>query len=58
MLLPLPWLLSYFAIGVKDHMLPESIQNVESTLGSPMGTQDNVELMELSVFGLNLILTD
>lgn len=34
-------------------MLPESIQNVESRLGSPMGTQDNVELMKLSVFGLN-----
>lgn len=58
MLLPLPCLLSYYAIGVKDHMLPESIQNVESTLGSPMGTHDNVELMELSVFGFNLILTD
>lgn len=56
MLLLLPVLLSYYAIGLKDHMLPQSIQNVESTLGSPIGMQDNVKLMELSVFGL--ILTD
>ncbi len=58
MLLLLPVLLSYYAIGLKDHMLPESIQNVESTLGSPMGTQDNVKLMELSVSGSNVMLTD
>lgn len=46
-------------MGVKDHMLPESIQNVESTLGSPIRTREIVELMvELSVFGLNLRLTD
>lgn len=53
MLLLLPVLQSNYAIGLKDHMLPESIQNVESALGSPTGTQDN--LMELSVFGLHLI---
>lgn len=56
MLLLLLMLLSYY--GLKDHMLPGIIQDVESTLGSPVGTQDNVKLVELSVFGLDLILTD
>lgn len=51
-------LLSYYAIGLKNHMLPESTQNVESTLGITTGAQDNVKLMEHSVFGLNLIHTD
>lgn len=42
--------LSYYATGQKDHMLPESIQNDESTFRSPVGAQDNV--------GLNFILAD
>lgn len=39
-------------------MLPESIQNVELTFSSSVDTQDNVELMELSVVGLDIILAD
>lgn len=39
-------------------MLPESIQNDELTFRSPVGAQDNAELTELSVVGLNLILAD
>lgn len=33
--------LSYY--GPQDHMLPEMIQNVQSTLGSPVSAQDTVQ---------------
>lgn len=30
--------LNYYAIVLKDHVVSESIQNVELTLGSPVGS--------------------
>lgn len=43
--------------GLKDHMLPEIIQNAESTLDQ-WACGIMLILVELSVCGFNLILTD